>query len=312
MVIFGLGRLARLAPRPHASSSTDAGFILIPVLLTLGLLSLIAMALAKTTIVDVRAAAFQLREAEVEALADGVSRLAIRRIIADRAAGRDGRTGGTGNAAFPVDGRPIACSLPGGTAVIVAQDVGGLVDLNTAPQALLEQVLVSANASKDEAARIAAAIIDFRDFDDVAVLGGAEAAEYRAAGLPFGPKNAPFAAVSELDQVLGMTPALLARIRPLVTVYSSSRGIDVNVASPRLRGLGLPPEFSVPSNGRAFHIRVTVTSSLGASLTREVVFEPNLRAPAGFVTTDWRRGDRDNVVAGEGQNSCLDLARDNP
>jgi hypothetical protein len=42
------------------------------------------------------------------------------------------------------------------------------------------------------------------------------------------------------------------------------------------------------------------------------VFEPNLRAPAGFVTTDWRRGDRDNVVAGEGQNSCLDLARDNP
>jgi hypothetical protein len=41
------------------ATATDTGFILIPVLVTLGLLALIAMVLAKTTIVDVRTAALQ-------------------------------------------------------------------------------------------------------------------------------------------------------------------------------------------------------------------------------------------------------------
>ena len=295
--------------RHRRPAATEAGFILIPVLVTLGLLAVIAMAVAKTTIVDVRTAAYQLRDAEAEALADGASRLVIRRIVADRVAGR-GASGNLGNPAFPVDGRAVACSLPSGVAVIVAQDAGGLIDLNTAPRVLLERVLVSADVGKDEAGRLAAAIVDFRDFDDQPEPGGAETAEYRAAGRPFGPKNAPFASVGELDQVLGLTPAVLARIRPLVTVHSASRGIDVDVASPPLRQLGLPLEFAVPSNGRAFHLRVTAATTFGATFTREVVFEPNLRAPTGFVTNDWRRGERFDVGLGAAPAGCFDLARD--
>jgi general secretion pathway protein K len=293
------------------ATATDTGFILIPVLVTLGLLALIAMVLAKTTIVDVRTAAFQLREAEAEALADGASRLAIRRVVTDRVAGRSsGSSGGTKpDAALPVDGRAIACRVPGATAVITVQDTGGLIDLNTAPQALFERLLVSADLSPEDAGRLAAAIIDFRDFDDRPVPGGAESAEYRAAGLPFGPKNAPFTSVSELDQVLGMTPATLARIRPLVTVFSSSRGVDLNVASAQMRGLGLQNEFAVPSTGRAFQVRVTATTDGRTSFTREVVFEPSLRSPTGFVITDWRRGTTVEAVAGGDLPSCLDLVR---
>jgi general secretion pathway protein K len=301
---------AAVAPDTAPDTANDSGFILIPVLVTLGLLSVIAMALAKTTIIDVRTAAYQLREAEAEALADGASRLAIRRVIADRTAGRSGsNTGGRNEAALGVDGRQVACRLPGATAVITVQDTGGLVDLNTAPQVLFERLFVSIDVPKDDAAKLAAAIIDFRDLDDSPVPGGAEAAEYRAAGLPFGPKNAPFTSVSELDQVLGMTPAVLSRIRPLVTVFSSSRGIDLNVASQQLRGLGLPNEFVVPSNGRAFLVRVTATTDLRTSFTRELVFEPNLRAPLGFVITDWRRGANVETSAAVELPSCLDLAR---
>ena len=231
--------------------------------------------------------------------------MALRRIVTDRAAGRDGSNG----AVLPIDGRSVACRIPGATMVITAQDVGGLIDLNTAPQDLLALMFVSVGVARDEATRLAAAIIDFRDADDTPVSGGAEIAEYRAAGLPFGPKNAPFAAVNELDQVFGMSAEIVARIRGLVTVSSSSRGIDMNVANVRLRGFSRQPEFAVPSNGRAFQLRVTAATDQGTSFTRDVIFEPNLRAPAGFVITDWRRGMTDafDAQAGSDLGSCLDL-----
>ncbi len=296
---------------PSTATAPNGGFILIPVLATLGLLSLIALALSKTTIVDVRMVASQLRLAEAEALADGASRLAIQRIISDRAAGRrvGSNTGDKSDTAFPVDGRSFACGLPAATAVITAQDVGGLVDLNTAPQALFDRLFTGVGLAKEDAASLAAALIDFRDPDDRAVLGGGEAAEYRAAGLPFGPKNAPFSSVNELDQVLGMTPAVMTRIRPLVTVSSMSRGVDLNVASQQLRDLDLPKEFAVATTGRAFMLRVTAVTDLRVSFTREVVFEPNSTAALGFVITDWRSSASIETAAGAELPSCRDLAR---
>jgi general secretion pathway protein K len=296
---------------PNTANSCDAGFILIPVLATLGLLTLIAMVLAKTTIVDVRTAAYQVREAELEALADGAARLAIRRIVSDRTAARSSDQIGTGkkSAALPINGRPVICSLPGATAIITVQDVGGLIDLNTAPQVLFERLLISLDLTKETAAKLAAAIIDFRDLDDSPLPGGAETAEYRAAGIPFGPKNGPFVSVNELDQVLGMTPTLLARLRTMVTVHSASRGVDLSVASGELRGLGLESEFVVPSTGRAFQLQVTAANTQQTSFTRDVVFEPNLRAPAGFVISSWRRNLSRGSSVGTDHPPCSDLAR---
>ena len=55
-------------------------------------------------------------------------------------------------------------------------------------------------------------------------------------------KDAPFEAVEELQQVLGMTPAVYRWVAPALTVYSGRRGIDPRVA-PReallaLQGIG--------------------------------------------------------------------------
>jgi DNA uptake protein ComE-like DNA-binding protein len=296
--------------KPLAGINPDAGFILIPVLVTLGLLSLIALTVARATRIDVRAAAYQLRSTEAEALADGVTRLAIRRVVADRAAAVVSRAPGN-DKSLPLNGQPVACDIQGASAVITAQDAGGLIDLNTASLSLLVQLLAGLGTPKDDAARLAAAIVDFRDFDDVPLPGGAENAEYKAAGLPFGPKNGPLNTVSELDQVLGMTPALLARLRPMVTVSSASRGVDRSVASPAVQRLELQNEFNVPSNGRAFQLRVGVQTPQ-AVFVRDVSFELNLRAPSGFTITDWRRGQvspGDPQPGGGEVNSCLDLAR---
>ena len=49
--------------------------------------------------------------------------------------------------------------------------------------------------------------------------GGPKLAQYQAAGLPYGPANRPFDSLDELGLVLGMTPTLLARMRPFLSVY---------------------------------------------------------------------------------------------
>lgn len=74
--------------------------------------------------------------------------------------------------------------------------------------------------SLDQAQSLVAAISDWCDPDDLAQPNGAEIAEYKAAGLSYGPKNGPFDTVSELQQVLGMSYPLYEKLEPSLTIYS--------------------------------------------------------------------------------------------
>jgi hypothetical protein len=50
-------------------------------------------------------------------------------------------------------------------------------------------------------------------------LANAVLAEYQAAGLDYGPPAAPIETLDELGRVVGMSPAVLAAIRPHLTLY---------------------------------------------------------------------------------------------
>jgi len=78
------------------------------------------------------------------------------------------------------------------------------VDLNAAGAGTLTACFLSTGVTPEEARSRAARVIDWRDADDVAGPGGAESAEYRAAGLGYGPRNAPFQSAGELRRVLGL------------------------------------------------------------------------------------------------------------
>ena len=45
--------------------------------------------------------------------------------------------------------------------------------------------------------------------------------EYKAAGLAYAPRNAPFQTVSEVQQVFGMDYDLYQKIEPAVTIYGN-------------------------------------------------------------------------------------------
>jgi len=274
----------------------------VSVLWLLALLTLVALVLLTASRLDARATGQLMRHAEAEALADGLMRL-----VALRLGDRDSRP--LADAGLARDGTVMRCEHADAAVAIAVTDVGGLVDLNAASPRLLEWLLRRLGVEPDKAVALAAAIVDFRDEDDVPGVNGAESAAYRAAGLGHGSKNAPFETVTELDQVLGMDLTLLNRLRAVVTVHSRQPGIDaaiapreilsaaaassrtdVAAASPKLGAPGpadIPSEFRVYSRARAYRVMVGVRLPSGGRFAREAVIEPDRTAPLGFWLREW-------------------------
>ncbi|NLB13638.1 MAG: general secretion pathway protein GspK [Gammaproteobacteria bacterium] len=99
-------------------------------------------------------------------------------------------------------------------------DESGLIDLNAADIKMLTELFAGIGVEQDQADALAAAIQDWRDADDLVSPNGAEDAEYAAEGYSWGPRNAPFDLVSELLQVLGMTPDIYRQVERSLTVYA--------------------------------------------------------------------------------------------
>ena len=77
----------------------------------------------------------------------------------------------------------------------------------------------------------AAALLDWRDNDDLTRINGAEKKQYQDAGLNYQPRNKNFQTLEELQMVLGMDEATLNWLEPLITVYSPSSAVNLHLAT---------------------------------------------------------------------------------
>ncbi|WP_249040990.1 general secretion pathway protein GspK [Marilutibacter maris] len=145
------------------------------------------------------------------------------------------------------DGQPYTWRYGGAEVEVRIIDENGKVDLNQADMNLLTELLRVLGSDQVEAARLAAAILDWRDTDPLTqAAGGAEDADYAAAGRAYGAKDAQFESIAELEQVLGFTPEIYARIEPHVTVFSGMQRPDSAFASAAvLDAMGLDGELLV-------------------------------------------------------------------
>jgi general secretion pathway protein K len=108
----------------------------------------------------------------------------------------------------------------------------GKIDLNHADATLLAGLFRAAGSQRAEAEQLAAVILDFRDDDPLTQpAGGAEDPDYAAAGRQYGAKDTQFETVAEVEQVLGMTPAIYAKVAPHLTVYTGLTEPDTAYAS---------------------------------------------------------------------------------
>ena len=106
---------------------------------------------------------------------------------------------------------------------------GAWLNINAMSEDMWRQFLVAAGVDYDTADRLAQTIMDWRDPDDQPRARGAEAPAYEQAGALVLPANQNFASVNELQNVLGMTPAIYAKIQPYLSVCTSGH-VDIDDA----------------------------------------------------------------------------------
>ena len=94
-----------------------------------------------------------------------------------------------------------------------------------------QRLLSLLGTGQSEAGSLTTALLDWLDSDDTPRLpGGAESTWYGAQTPPRRAANAPLVAVSELLQVRGFTPQLVARLTPFVATLPVGSTVNVNTA----------------------------------------------------------------------------------
>ena len=122
-----------------------------------------------------------------------------------------------------------------GRAEILVTRESDRLDLNAADPLAISTLLVELGMDRDRADRLAGAVADFRDPDDLTRLGGAEASAYADAGLDRGPLNRPFRTFEEVGLVLGFDRRVLDAIKARATVWGERPGpIEVEDLKPLL------------------------------------------------------------------------------
>jgi general secretion pathway protein K len=192
--------------------------------LILALWATLAMAtlVAGVRILGLRAASLaeaRLEQVQLTGLADGMINLTVLRLL-------DAVPGGHP----PVDGTPTPLGFGGLVGEVAVQDEAGKVDLNQAPEPLLQRFLISANIDLQTAQSLADTILDWREPGIGRRLNGAKAEDYRRAGIEYGPRGGKMETVDELRLVMGMTDPVFTRIAPALTVVSQNAWPDQAVA----------------------------------------------------------------------------------
>lgn len=159
------------------------------------------------------------------------------------------------------DGRVYPFTFDGAEVEISITDESGKIDINAADSQTLEQLFLSLGVDPLESQRLADAVVDWRDPDDLTQVNGAEAPDYEAAGLDYVPSNQPFNTIGELQQVLGMTPELFLAAEPALTVYTGQG--RPNPAFAPLEALRALPDMTDPLARELIEMRHQMDASGG-------------------------------------------------
>ena len=107
------------------------------------------------------------------------------------------------------------------------------IDLNSAPKELLSGLFAGLGAPHGQAEYYADRILGWRS-PQPPDNSSNEAANYRTAGMLYGPRGAPFQNAGELALVLGIPGLMVERALPYLTVYSGQPQIDIFNAAPQV------------------------------------------------------------------------------
>jgi len=293
----------RAAPRQR-------GIALLIVLWLTVLLTVIGGAFAFSMRGEALAARNAVSLAQVRAAADGALDRAVFELLRPRTTD-----------SWKADGQPHRWQDAEISLVATAVDEGARIDLNTGAEPLLRNLFVVVGGLEDAAARaLVDAIVDWRDPDELRRPNGAEAADYRGADSNYTPSNRDFETLGELSRVIGVTPALYARVAGALTVHSRQRGINALTASrevllalpgatpdavdayitAREEALGsnlpvppFPPAQAFGAGaGAVWRVRAEATGADGVTFVRESVVRATADPRRPYYALLWSEGER--------------------
>lgn len=215
-------------------SRSANGIALVLVLWVLTLLTVMALGMTQTQRTETALVDNQIGGARFRAIADAAIAFTVLSFLTPEREEDLGRADDEAGALGPwiPNGAPKPWRFDGQAVTITVFNEASRLNLNQADSRLLASLLRTVGVAEEDAARLADAIVDWRDEDDLRLLNGAEDGDYRDAGRPLGAKDAPFAAVEELRQVLGVDSTLYERLAPELTVDTQTESTDTQFASP--------------------------------------------------------------------------------
>jgi general secretion pathway protein K len=208
---------------------------------------------------------------------------------------------------WKLDGEPHRISLPAGEIIVRLQDETQKINPNLASDALLAALFEVSGVDHSRASHLGAAVADWVGPEGPPREGGAKLEQYQAAGRSYGPPNSPLESLDELQLVLGMTPAILASVRPFLTIYTKEpepggKGAPFMVQ----RAIALaarqtadgeetqqapgtnPP--SPPADEKLIAAQITAHSRDGGIFVRTAVLSLEPQGAQSYSVLDWARG----------------------
>jgi general secretion pathway protein K len=190
-------------------AARERGFALLLVLWSLVLIALLTTQLLASGRTSLRLAGNLRAAAQAQASADGAIHEALFHVLT------------TGPDHWPQDNTPHLLRVGAYSVSVRVQNLADKINPNLASTGLLSGLFQALGAAPDQAQHLANAIIAWRSKavskqDTQALL-----AAYRRPGLPYGPPGQPFADLSDLGDVIDMSPALLAAALPHMSLYPS-------------------------------------------------------------------------------------------
>ena len=260
------------------SRAPENGFALLIVLFALVLLALLVGAVVAIGRGQAQLAGNLRASAIAEAAADGAVQHAIFHLL-DVSGGH-----------WAADGSVHRVQLGGAMVDLRIESETGKVNPNTAPPSLLQALLQAVGVDGSRATAIAAAIVDWRSEEPQG--SGARAAAYRAAGRDYGPPGEPLQSLDELGRVLGMTPTVLERLHPHLSLdldqTPDPATADPVVAQALAVASGQSPQSEANADASVVRITATAFGPGHARFARGAVVQLDPTQPdQPFRVMDW-------------------------
>jgi general secretion pathway protein K len=204
----------------RAAATSEHGFVLVAVLWILAALSALATIFSVYLSNSAQALAVNDTGLQAEAVVSASLELTAYQLSL------------AGDSARPLQGS-FRYRLDNADIVVSFVSEAARIDLNLAPKDLLANLFSGLGAGPEDAGQYADRIIGWRT-PPKADNAEDEVSLYRAAGVSYSPRQAPFAHVNELALVLGLPTALVDRALPFLTVFSGLPKINALVAAPEV------------------------------------------------------------------------------